>query len=416
MVAWLSCGAAAVLLVPGMVVAQSTAAARKPYASIAQDGETYDGPGGGAAYDVRGPVLYIGLLAPLHGAEQADGDAVLAAARLALQDAGDKLPSGQRLEIATGDESGPSWGHVAGEVIRLALQQNALALITATNGADTHLTEQVGNRIGIPVLTISGDPTTTEGDVPWIFRLGASDDVEANAILQSMDRTSSAKKGGAKKVLLVTESTHDGLEGSRAVDASAQALGVGRPESMVLNSLRPDFESAIREMERGHFQAAIVWTRATTASVLLGKMRSAGIRIPVYLSKQAAQPDSGWVFPAPETGPSAAPGGWSVLAPADADTHQAERERFIGQYVKLTGRLPGPAAQETYDAVRLTVSAVHAVGPNRDRIRKWIAGVRRFDGVSGTISFDSQGNCSAQLRMVRLIQQAERPVTGDSRE
>ena len=106
----------------------------------------------------------------------------------------------------------------------------------------------------------------------------------------------------------------------------------------------------------------------------------------------------------------------SVLAPKNTGASQSARSTFIRQYVKTTGILPSPAALEIYDAVQLTVRAVQAVGPNRDRIRKYLAGVQNFHGVSGAISFDSQGNCRTRLRLMHLIEEEQRPATGDMHE
>jgi branched-chain amino acid transport system substrate-binding protein len=388
---------------------QAAKSSAAPYASIAKDGESYAGPGGSAAYDVRGPVLRIGLLAALHGPGKPDGAAMVAAARLALRNLSARLPSGQRMELVVGDESGPSWGHVAKAVMQLALEHNSLVLITPESGAEAHLTEQVGNRLGIPVLTISGDPTTTEGDIPWIFRLGASDHAEAREILQTMH-------GGAGSMLLVAEKDEDGVEGARAVDESARKAGLPVPAPVMLDPLRPDYSSVVQRLTRGHFQALVVWTRAATAGALLKRLRAAGISIPTYLSQQAAQPQSGFGFPLSGDGGRAMGASESVLAPKNTGASQSARSTFIRQYVKTTGILPSPAALEIYDAVQLTVRAVQAVGPNRDRIRKYLAGVQNFHGVSGAISFDSQGNCRTRLRLMHLIEEEQRPATGDMHE
>ena len=159
---------------------RQSAAQRKtkaaPYDSIAIDGENYAGPARGSAWDETGSTVYVGLLAPMHGLEAAEGEALVAAAKLALKDSTQRpLHGGRRIELAIGDESGPAWEHVSDVMLQLVQQKNVVALITSTNGTDTHVSEQVGNRIGVPILTLSDDTTTTEIDIPWIFRVGPSD-------------------------------------------------------------------------------------------------------------------------------------------------------------------------------------------------------------------------------------------------
>jgi len=157
------------------------------YASIAADGEDYAGPGRAAANDLRGKVIRIGLLAPLRGARKAEGNAMVAAAEMALRDTASRpLGRARRVALAVEDSSGQAWGKVSDAVIRLTLDDQAVAVITSTSGTDTHLCEQVGNRIGVPVLTLSTDPTTTQIDIPWIFRMGLSDSEEAQAVAQNL--------------------------------------------------------------------------------------------------------------------------------------------------------------------------------------------------------------------------------------
>ena len=154
-----------------------------PYDSIAVDGENYAGPARGAAWDETGSTVYIGLLAPMHGPEAAEGEALVAAANMALKDSTQRpLPGGRHVELAIGDESGPAWGHVSDVILQLVLQKNVVALITSADGTDTHVSEQVGNRIGVPVLTLSSDATTTAdrysmdfSDWPQRYDAGADD-------------------------------------------------------------------------------------------------------------------------------------------------------------------------------------------------------------------------------------------------
>jgi ABC-type branched-subunit amino acid transport system substrate-binding protein len=230
-----------------------------PYASLSTEVESYAGPGRAPTNDLTGQVVRIGLLAPLQGPRKAEGDAMVAAAQLALRDTAFRRPMrGRLIELAVEDSGVPSWGMVSDAVIRLMLTDEAVAVITSTDRADTHLCEQVGNRIGVPVLTLSTDPTTTQIDIPWIFRMGPSD---------------------------------------------------------------------------------------------------------AQLAQQVAQ-----------------------------DIPTVTRKSFASRFQQSTGIAPSQAASETYDAVTVTVLALQTAGPNRARVRDQIARTNNYDGVSGRISFDREGN------------------------
>lgn len=376
----------ALLMLGVGVRAQSVA----PYASIATDGESYAGPGRAAANDLTGKVVRIGMLAPMHGARKAEGDAMVAAAQIALQDAGgDALPGGRRVALAVRDESGPSWGVVSDEVIHLVMDDDVVAMITSTSGADAHLCEQVGNRMGVPVLTLAADATTTQIDIPWIFRMGASDSVEAQVMAQNIYR-----ERGLTKVLFVAEQEHDGRRGVEAMERAAKALGVAAPESVMLDPLHADVGAVVKRIRAQEPQAVVMWTSAETAVALQRAMQAGGVKTICYLSRNAAQ--AGY-----EMGDVSSVGVWSVAA--DGEDAVARRS-FARRYWQATGIVPSAAAMESYDAVLMTVRALRIAGANRARVRDELARVQDFAGASGRISFDREGNDRAAMHLVRMAE------------
>jgi ABC-type branched-subunit amino acid transport system substrate-binding protein len=386
---------------------QTPEAVPTPYASIASKGVSYLGPGREAARDLAGSTIRLGLLAPLHGLRMAEGDAIVAAARLALEDA-DPLPGDRRLELVIGDESGPSWGHTADELIRLVLDKQAVAVITSADGSTAHLSEQVGNRMGVPILTLSSDQTTTQIDIPWIFRLGPGDTDQARVMAEDIYRTR-----GLRRVLLVAESDHDGRLGDKEFQEVARQLAAPRVNSLLVDPLQPDADSLLATIKKESPEAIVFWTRPENARQLIKRIWEDGTQTPLYLSQEAAQETAqggeGLRFAAAEALKSdvdSRGGIWTVIA---SEAGSPLEESFERRYESLTGSRPSPIAAEAYDAVRLIARALRETGPNRARVRDQIASVRNDPGASGLISFDQEGNNRASVRLVRLIVQ-ERPL------
>ena len=367
-----------------------------PYASIGA--VTYAGPARASSFDLAGPVIRIGLLAPLHGPEKADGEAIVLAARMALQEAARRaFPGGQRLELAIGDEVGPSWGQTADALLHLVSDDHALALITSANGATAHLAEQVGNRIGVPVLTLSTDPTTTEIDLPWIFRLGPSDSTLARAIARDIQRSD-----GPQRIVLVAERDHDGRVGAQEFQKAIQHVGASSVACVFLDPLEPEYDSLLVQLQAQPADAIVLWTKPETAGGLVDRLQKAPVSTPVYLSLRAAQPSSGLDRGSTDSSIANDLASTSIWTTAPLVTSAPAREIFEQRYEQQTGRLPSAVAAETYDAVTLLAEAFRVVGPNRARVRDWVAKVRGFPGVSGSISFDDQGNNTPSLRLVRI--------------
>ncbi len=423
----LLCGASlvfAVVVLARSPAAQMDPASATPYASINRDAVNYAGPGREAAYDLRGDDVAIGMFLPLRGAQEAEGKALLQAAQLAIEDeAANPLPDGRRLTLAARDESG-SWGRASSEIVRLIFEDRAVALITSTDGGVAHLAEQIANKAGVPIFTLSSDATTTQINLPWIFRLGPSDGVQAQAFARRIYR-----ERAFRKVLLLTQHDHDGRLGSEEFEKAARRLHAPPPDRLEFASSLADPESAVAQIEARSPEAIVLWTGPESAAKLLPAIRQASPSAPIYLCRKAAQigvgddvadalsASSGVVTPSSprtQTVPSAedasaaslraegrtGTGIW-VVVPRSSGLHAIRRE-FEQRYRSRTGTMPSIAAAQAYDAVRLIATALRQAGPNRARLRDRLAAGISFPGISGVISFDRAGNALADFVLVEF--------------
>jgi branched-chain amino acid transport system substrate-binding protein len=387
----------AIFAFPTLVMAQQSGSP-VPYASIGSTGVSYAGAGRGAAYDLAGPVIRIGVLAPLKGPQKADGEAIVRAAQMALEDSAQQpLPGDLRLELAIGDESGPAWGRVSESLLHLVLNDHAVAIVTSASGATAHLGEQVGNKAGVPILTLSTDATTTQINMPWIFRLGPSDTQQAQVMARDI-----YQMRGFRRVLLVTQHDHDGRMGGREFVEAAHKLEAPAPDSLEIDPLRPDAGSLLAYIKTKPPQAIVFWTQPEIAKQLLAAIQGNGIHAPIYFSLETAQEGSGLEPRHENTAGIKDPSGAGIYTVASALEATPLRESFARRYLAATGSLPGPVAAEAYDAVRMIARAVREAGPNRARVRDHLSKTRGLEGVSGTISFDTQGNNLADVGLVRL--------------
>jgi ABC-type branched-subunit amino acid transport system substrate-binding protein len=307
---------------------------------------------------------------------------------MALRDAGDDvLPGGRRVALTIRDASGPSWGVVSDALIELVMEEEAIAVITSSSGVDAHLCEQVGNRIGVPVLTLAADATTTQIDIPWIFRMGASDVTEARVMAEEVYR-----ERRLTRVMLVTVQDHDGLRGVEAMKDAAAAMAVAEAEVITMDPLRPDVGEVVKRMVAESPEAVVIWMDAETARSLLRAMKAAGVKAVYFLPEAAAEAGYG-------VGDSGRGGVWTVGADGE---NTVVRGDFWRRYAQATGAAPSVVAMETYDAVTVTVRALRTAGANRARVRDELAKVQKFDGAAGRVSFDREGNNTTALHLVRL--------------
>ena len=84
-----------------------------------------------------------------------------------------------------------------------------------------------------------------------------------------------------------------------------------------------------------------------------------------------------------------------VGAPFTSEDPRPEAQQFVRAFRQKYQQLPDGNAALAYDATRLVAAAIEAVGPDRRRIRDWLAGLDEksaIHGVTGNISFQADGD------------------------
>ena len=157
---------------------------------------------------------------------------MLAAANMALaeEEAAGPLADGRHLALSVRNQA-EQWGQASTEMVQLIDEEQVAALITSSDGNIAHQAEQIANKIGIPIVTLASDATTTQINIPWIFRLGPSDEDQARAIVSRIYQA-----GLAKKVLLLVESDHDGRVGREEFEKAVKHLHGTPPEQLEISS------------------------------------------------------------------------------------------------------------------------------------------------------------------------------------
>jgi branched-chain amino acid transport system substrate-binding protein len=375
----------ALVLIAVPVSAQSESSPT-PYASMNRDNVAYRGPDRSSANDLFGNVTTIGILLPLQGARAAQGTALQTAAQMALDDevASATGTTNHRLALAFRDES-EHWGQASSEMVQLIDQQQAIALITPADGSIAHQAEQIANKIGIPILTFSSDATTTRINIPWIFRLGPSDADQAQLIA-----TDIYQQRNLRKVFLIAEDDHDGRVGAEEFLRAVNSIHGAPPERVDFNPATSDLASLANRLRSMRPDTIVLWVSSEAAATLLPILQAVPSAV-TYLSSKAAQfspqPSQPW-FSA------------SLLTPS---TDRALN--FAARYRQQTGLEATVPAREIYDAVRLLAAAVRVAGPNRARVRDYLASGASYSGVTGAFSFDKAGNLEGEY----VLQSAAEP-------
>lgn len=318
----------------------------------------------------------MGILLPLSGAQSSFGQDAIKGARLAvetLNESGGVL--GRPLELEIRDTHSKEQATVEA-VVELAGDARIPALVGEIASIRTLAAARKAEELGIPLIVSAATLQEITEGTHWVYRCCYADPFPGEAMAKF----------------------------ARSLDANRAALIVeeGNPYSAALaGSFREEFEEA------GGILAAEVTIPSGDADlqVPLATIKAANpdvIFLPSYYAeaariiREARQAGIG----APFLGGD----GWDseeFTRQAGADSENCyfvnhfsasnplpENELFSAAYETQFGTPPPPLAALTYDAIRLTASAIAAAGSlERAKIREALAATRDFPGVTGTISF-----------------------------
>ncbi len=357
-----------------------------PYASISHDAVNYNGPGRDAAHDIMGQEIRIGLVVPQTGPHQADGEELQHAAQLAVDDENTASTTGRKLALVVRDESGP-WGQVSNQIVSLIFDDQAVAVITSGEGASAHLAEQVGNKVGVPIVTLSSDSSTTEINLPWIFRFGLSDAAQAQAFARDIYRNRKLRS-----VVLISQSDRDGVLGGGAFIKAVRELSEAAPAQITV-----DTGTSVMRLDAKEFasaQAVVIWGDAPTANRLTAKVHEQRPSIPIYLCRKAAgETSASYHQTVCANCGDQDRAAWITAIPEKSQTYTA----FLQRYHQRFGVDPTGDAAAAYDALRILAASLHKSGANRARLRDALTAVTNYAGASGIISFDHAGNDTSKV-------------------
>lgn len=256
---------------------------------------------------------------------------------------------------------------------------NSGAMVAAAKVYDGHLPA---------VATTATSPELT-GISPWTFRVISSD--SANGLQLARFAT----KLGHSRVAILYENNSYG----RGLTESFQRNFSGRVVSIdpIGDTGDQDFEPFVSYYQR--VQPDLIFVAGTEAS---------GIALVREVRRQRLNVDllggDGWTGVSVDTVNAE---GVLVGTPFTADDPRADSRRFVDAFKAKYGMTPDGNAALAYDATMLLVHAVDKAGPNRAKIRRFLASASPRDayhGVTGILRFQRDGDPIAKSFVMTRIQ------------
>lgn len=333
-------------------------------------------------------VIRLATQSPLSGPQSRQGTAIRNGTELAIVQYGWRLQQyGYRVElVAYDDEADPEVGVANAE--ELVRDGRILGLVGHFNSGVALPSSEVYNEHDLVMVSpINTSPSITDRGLPVVNRVCGRDDVEGLIAAEYADRLE------VQSVYVVDDST---LYGEVVADIFRQNAEEREISVLGVDSIVPSDESTYDDVVAAVMEAQpqLVYVGGVVMGPFIGRLNEAG-----YTGRIAGP--SGIDSPqiAVEGGDLVV-GGFYTLSqlPPDAMGTDAAVDFFV-DYVNRFDTSPISGAAEAYDSAMIILRAIENLLarnegnlPTRAEIAAEVRATEGYQGVTGTISFDANGD------------------------
>jgi branched-chain amino acid transport system substrate-binding protein len=338
-----------------------------------------------------GPIV-LGLAGPM-----ADplGTAELHAARLAVDQINRRGGVGGRpLRLRIVDDSGTESGALRA-ASSLLDDASVVAVIGHLTSGPTLAAARVYGSGDDPVPMVSPTASSPElsGIGPYAFRVCPTDLQHGPALAQFAHTRLGARRAG---ILYLNDDYGRGVRGAFATEFSRQGGVVVEQDPFLPTTA--SVEPFLSRMRAAGVDVLMVAADVPGAELVLRDLRRLNLHWPVVGSDAMVGIEAD----------GALAEGVHISSAYLPDRSGDGNAAFVVDYFRATqGQRPNDVAGLTYDAVQLVARAIGSAGPDRRRLRDFLASVggRRpaYEGVTGRIAFDSTGNVRGKPLTIAVV-------------
>ncbi|MDI6600558.1 MAG: ABC transporter substrate-binding protein [Thermoanaerobacteraceae bacterium] len=337
----------------------------------------------------KGP-LKLGMVGPLTGNTATYGTSVKNGVEIAVDEFNANGGyNGQTVELVAEDSRGDQT-EASNATRKLIEQDKVFAIVGAVLSSETLTAAPTANDAGIPMISPSATAPGVPEVGPYIFRNCIADNVQAAQMAEY-----AAKELGLKKFAVMYTNNDYGLALKNAFTNTAQNLGevVGVEAYMDGDN---DFRAQLSKLKQQNPDALYIGGYYTEAAKIAQQAKQQGLDKVVILG------GDGFYSPQlVELGGDAVEGAVFTAGFFSGDTADPV-QRFVSAYKAKFNAEPDMFAAQAYDAANIVLTALKAAGPDSKAIMEKMAATKDFPGITGTTSFDEQGDAVKQVLILKV--------------
>jgi len=355
--------------------------------------------GGDAA--ATGDVIKIGVFEPLTGenggggAQEADG----------IKYANEMYPEvlGKKVELVVVDNKSDK-GEATTAVTRLIEKEGVVAIIGSYGSGVSIAAGDIISSAGVPAIGCScTNPMVTQGN-DYYFRACYLDPFQGTVMANY------AIQNGAKTAAVITQNGDDYSTGLGNFFKKAFVELTGDEKSIVSESQfqtnEQDFNAILTNVKAANADVIFAPSSVATAPLIIKQARALGIEATIMGGDTWENPAIVEVAGADAEGIVL-----STFFDENAEAATEEAKKFVTGYKeKLAGKEPiiPAVAALGYDSYIVLLDAIERAGStDKEAIRQALADTKDFEGVTGLLNFDENGDAKKNLAIIKTVKNGQ---------
>jgi branched-chain amino acid transport system substrate-binding protein len=326
-------------------------------------------------YKIGGLLETSGFIATL-------GNPGLEGARLAVEQVNaDGGINGRPLELVNINTESDETKAVTGAK-RLIEQEQVLAIVGAmSSGSSFSITDTV-QRARMPVVAngASRGIVLPADQKRWLFLVPLTDVLVQGRMLEHM------KRQGITRIALLNSDVAFGTSGQ------------------TFSNTDQDMTPQLTRIRSSDAEATVIWATGPGLAIATKNHRQLGIKTPLYISH--AGNDFNYLRLAGEAAQDVFLPSSKIYVAGSLPTGDPQRpviDRFVAAYEKKYGKTPATFAGNGYDSVMILAAALRKAGPDREKIRDAIEGLKGHVGVTAVYSYSPTDHFGAHEDSVVML-------------
>jgi len=268
---------------------------------------------------------------------------------------------------------------------QLLEEEQVLAVLGPSSSGETMALKKIFEDAKTPLISCAAAEVIVNPVASWVFKTPQNDSFAAKKIFIEMNKL------GITKIAVLVDNSGFGKAGKEQILKIAPEYKIDVVEAEVYDAKATDLSAVVAKIKaNAAVQGVINWSIVPAQSIVVKNIRQAGWDVPIFQShgfgnikyvQAAGTAAEGVIFPA----------GRLLMADLLPDNHpqKALLVKYTKDYESKYKETVSTFGGHGYDAFMILAKAIEVAGPDKEKVRAAIEGLKDLPGTGGIYNFSA---------------------------